>query len=216
VAAILVLLAAALLASLDFVSRSPGDPPGTPVVLIAVVLVAAALYAAFADWHHVRPMWRLLPALGAVAAVLAAITWAGSASTTHASIGLTAMAALVLAYVGFVLPPGSAFFFSPLVVLVVLVAHLREKYLISLALPLVAVPTAALLGELVSALTDRTVRTADRFISRQEHLARLEDVLRRFSRPASLTEAASEVALAAQEIFDVARPRSCCAIRGVS
>ena len=200
-----VLWATAILAVLDFAARGDADPPGTSVLYLAVALALSGAYAAVVDWSRVRALWRVGPAVVSLVAVLAAVFWAESAATTHASIGLTAAAVVILTYVGFVLPPGSTFFFSPLVVLVVLAAHLREEFRVSLALPLVAVPIAALLGELVSALTDRSVRTADRFVSRKERLGRLEDVLRRFSRPGSLVEAAHEVALAAIEIFDVER-----------
>jgi diguanylate cyclase (GGDEF)-like protein len=49
------------------------------------------------------------------------------------------------------------------------------------------------------------VRTARWFSSRSERLARLDDVLRRFRRPSSLQQAATEVAIAAQEIFEAQR-----------
>ncbi|MCP5033471.1 MAG: GGDEF domain-containing protein [Actinomycetia bacterium] len=199
------LLGMALLAMLDFAARTETDPPGTSVLYLALALALCAVYAAFINWDQLRPWWRMVPAGGAMLGVLGAVFWAESAATAHASIGFAAVAVLVLAYVGFVLPPGSALFFSPVVVFVLLGAHLREEFRVSRALPLVAVPVAALLGELVSALTDRTLRTANRFTSRKERLARLEDVLRRFSRPGSLEEAAYEVAEAALQIFDVER-----------
>jgi diguanylate cyclase (GGDEF)-like protein len=175
------------------------------VLYLALALVLSGAYAGFTDWNRMRAAWRILPAVVALLGVLGAIFWAGSADTAYASIGLAAAAVLILTYVGFALPPGSALFFSPLVVLVLLGAHLREEFRVSLALPLVAVPVAALLGELVSALVDRSLRTASRFSSRKERLTRLEDVLRRFSRPGSLREAATEVAEAAIEIFEVER-----------
>lgn len=202
------LLGTAVLAVLDFLARTAVDPPGTSVLYLALALTLSAIYAGFTDWNRLRSIWRILPALGALAAVFGAIFWANSADTSHASIGFAAAAVLILTYVGFVLPPGSALFFSPLVVFALLAAYLAEPPRlreISLALPLVAVPVAALLGELVSALTDRSLRTASRFSSRKERLTRLEDVLRRFSRPGSLEEAAMEVATAALEIFEVDR-----------
>ena len=208
VAASGLLLVTALLAVLDFATRTAADPPGLSLIFLALALVLSAAYAGFTDWNETRAFWRLAPAAVAVLAVLGAVFWANSAATPHAAIGFTAAAVVILTYVGFVLPPGSAFFFSPIVVLALLAAYLVEPprlRQISLALPLVAVPVAALLGELVSALTDRSVRTANRFSSRKERLTRLEDVLRRFRRPSSLEEAAEEVAGAAIEIFDVER-----------
>jgi diguanylate cyclase (GGDEF)-like protein len=202
------LLAMALLAVLDYVARTNADPPGDSLLYLALALVLSAVYAAFTNWNDIGTIWRLAPAVVAVLAVLGAVFWANSAATPHAPIGFAAAAVVILTYVGFVLPPGSAFFFSPIVVLALLAAYLAEPprlRQISLALPLVAVPVAALLGELVSALTDRSVRTANRFSSRKERLTRLEDVLRRFHRPSSLEEAAEEVAGAAIEIFDVDR-----------
>ncbi len=208
VAASGMLLGTALLAVLDFVARTVTDPPGASILYLALALVLSAIYAGFTNWNELRPIWRIVPAVVAVLALLGAVFWADSAATAHASIGFAAAAVLILAYVGFVLPPGSAFFFAPLVVLALLAAWLAEPprlRQISPALPLVAVAVAALLGELVSGLTDRSLRTANRFSSRKERLARLEDVLRRFTRPNSLNEAAQEVAEAAIEIFEVER-----------
>ncbi|MFV0526703.1 MAG: diguanylate cyclase [Acidimicrobiales bacterium] len=206
------LLVMAVLGVLDASTRAATEPSGAPIVGLAVAIGMAAVGAALIDWNRLHwPWWRLAPAVVSLAAVLASIVLWSSAATSHAAIGLGAAAVVIMAYVGFVLPPGSAFFFSPLVVLVVLAAHLREEFRISLALPLVAVPIAAMLGELISALTDRSVRTTDRVTSRTDRLARLEDVLRRFSRPTSLAEAANEVAVAAVEIFDV--PRSTVVLR---
>ncbi|MEM8925300.1 MAG: sensor domain-containing diguanylate cyclase [Actinomycetota bacterium] len=199
------LIGMALLAVLDVVARTPTDPSGTSALYLALALVLGAAYAAIVDWSRLHSAWRLLPALGAVAAILGAVYWARAADTGHAEIGLAAAGVLILAYVGFVLPPGSALFFAPLVVLALLAAWRENDFRVNLALPLVGVPVAALLGELVSAVTDRTLRTARRFSNRSERLTRLEDVLRRFSRPGSLEEAAIEVAGAAIEIFDVDR-----------
>ncbi len=200
-----ILIVTALLALLDFVARSDGDPAGTSSLYLALALVLSGAYATFTDWNRLAAPWRLAPALVSLLGVLGAVFWAGTASTSYAAIGLAAAAVLILTYVGFVLPPGSALFFSPLVVLVLLGAYFQNKFRIPLALPLVAVPVAALLAELVSALVDRSLRTAHRFSSRKERLTKLEDVLRRFSRPGSLREAATEVAEAALEIFDVDR-----------
>ncbi|MGF1599519.1 MAG: diguanylate cyclase [Acidimicrobiales bacterium] len=199
------LMVTAVLAVLDFLARSATDPPGNSVLYLALAVALSALYAGITDWNTVAVTWRVVPAVVATLSILGAIFWANSAATAHAAIGFAAAALVILTYVGFVLPPGSALSFSPLVVVVLLVAHLREEFRVSLALPLVAVPVAAMLGELVSALTDRSLSTASRFSSRKERLSRLEDVLRRFRRPASLEEAAHEVARAALEIFAVDR-----------
>ncbi len=200
-----ILVSTALLAVLDFVARTDENPPGTSVLYLALALTLSGAYAGFTDWNRLAALWRLIPALVALLGVLGAIFWAGTASTSYAGTGLAAAAVLILTYVGFALPPGSALFFSPLVVLVLLGAYFSDEFRVPLAVPLVAVPVAALLAELVSALVDRSLRTAQRFSSRKERLTRLEDVLRRFSRPGSLREAANEVAEAAIEIFDVDR-----------
>ncbi|MEM9134360.1 MAG: sensor domain-containing diguanylate cyclase [Actinomycetota bacterium] len=195
----------ALLAVLDVAARSSSDPPGASVLYLALALALGAVYAGVTDWTTLGPMWRLLPAVGSILVILAAIYWSQTAETAHAEIGLAAAAVIILSYVGFVLPPGSALLFAPVVVLSLLTAWRANDFRIHLALPLVGVPVAAVLGELISALTDRSLRTAERFRSRKERLTRLEDVLRRFSRPGSLEEAAYEVAVAAIEIFEVDR-----------
>ncbi|MEM7337533.1 MAG: sensor domain-containing diguanylate cyclase [Actinomycetota bacterium] len=205
VAACGVLVGTALLAVLDYLARSTGDPPGSSVLFLALALALSGAYAAINDWNQIRPIWRILPAVGAVLGMVGAIYWANSAVTAHASIGFAAAAVLVLAYVGFVFPPGTALLFAPIVVIVLLAANQQDDFRVSVALPLVGVPVAALVAELISAMTDRSVRTANRFSSRKERLGRLEDVLRRFTRPSSLEEAAHEVARAAVEIFEVER-----------
>lgn len=203
-AASALLSGAAVLAVLDYVARDPFER-GLSILYLALALELAAVYASFTDWKRIWSGWRLAPAIVVLLAVVASMYWADSVNTNHATIGLAAAALMILAYVGFVLPPGSALTFSPLVIGVVLLAYFQEKGRISLALPLIVVPVAAGLGELISALVDRAVRTQDRFSSRSQRLARLEDVLRRFRRPSSLDEAAEEVALAAVEIFEVER-----------
>lgn len=205
VAAAIVLAATALLGLLDFATRGATDPSGTPMVWLSLGLLMASGAAATARWENQHQLWRLLPAVAALGAVLGSILWADAAATSNAATGMTTAAFIILVYVGFVQSPGTAFFFSPLIVIVALLAHLREEFRISLALPLLVVPIAALMGELISALTERSVKTTDRFHSREARLTCLEDVLRRFSRPNSLAEAAYEVALAAQEIFGVER-----------
>ncbi len=203
-AASALLLGVAVLALLDFVARSEQER-GPSILYLALALALAGAYAAFAPWDRLPPIGRLAPPLLTLGAMVAALTWADSADTSHATIGLAATAVMVLAYVGFVMPPGTALLFSPLVIGVLLLANRLEPFRVNLALPLIGVPVAAGLGELMSALVDRSTRTQDRFSSRSDRLARLEDVLRRFRRPASLEEAAEEVALAALEIFDVER-----------
>ena len=203
-AASALLLSAALLAVLDYLAREPADR-GPSVLYLALALVFAAVYAFFTDWAKLRSWARLLPAVVVLAAMMASIYWADSAGTPHAVIGFAAASVLVLAYVGFVLPPGSALLFSPLVVGVVLAANQVDAFRVGLAVPLIGVPVAAVIGEVISALVDRSVRTARWISSRSERLALLDDVLRRFRRPSSLHEAATEVALAAMEIFQAER-----------
>lgn len=198
------LFSAALLAVLDYVARDAADR-GPSILYLALALVFAGIYAFFTDWAKLPSPLRLLPAVLVLAAMLASIYWADSSGTSHAVIGFAAAAVLVLSYVGFVLPPGSALLFSPLVVGVVLSANRVDSFRVGLAVPLIGVPVAAVIGEVISALVDRSVRTARWFSSRSERLARLDDVLRRFRRPSSLQEAATEVALAAQEIFQAQR-----------
>jgi len=198
------LFSAALLAILDFVARH-ADDRGPSILYLALALLFAGIYSLFTDWSRLKPIFRLIPALLVLAAMLASIYWADTADTSHAVIGFAAGAVLVLSYVGFVLPPGSALLFSPFVVGVVLAANRVEEFHVGLAVPLIGVPVAAAIGELISALVDRSVRTARWFSSRSERLARLDDVLRRFRRPSSLQQAATEVAIAAQEIFEAQR-----------
>ncbi|MDH3295764.1 MAG: hypothetical protein OER95_15710, partial [Acidimicrobiia bacterium] len=190
------LFSAALLAVLDYIARNPEDR-GPSILYLALALVFAGIYAFFTDWSKIRSIFRLMPALVVLAAMLASIYWADSSGTPHAVIGFAAAAVLVLSYIGFVLPPGSALLFSPLVVGVVLAANRVDEFRVGLAVPLIGVPVAAAIGEVISALVDRSVRTARWFTSRSERLARLDDVLRRFRRPSSLQQAAHEVALAA-------------------
>ena len=203
-AASALLTGASVLAVLDYVART-GEQRTLSILYLALAFELAAVYAFFADWKRIRAGWRLVPALAFVAGIVASLYWANAANTSHATIGLAAAAVMILAYVGFVLPPGTALTFSPLVIGALLVANRLDEFRVNLALPLIGVPVAAGLGELVSALVDRSTQTQNRFTSRSERLARLEDVLRRFRRPTSLEEAAEEVALAALEIFDVER-----------
>ncbi len=195
---------AAILAVLDYVARTETER-GVSILYLALALVLAAVYFIFVDWNKLRVGWRLAPAIAFLAAIVAALLLADSASTDHATIGLAAASIMILAYIGFALPPGSALMFSPLVIGVMFTANRLDGFKVNLALPLIGVPVAVMLGELISALVDRSLRTQNRFSSRSDRLARLEDVLRRFRRPSSLEEAAEEVALAALEIFEVER-----------
>lgn len=198
------LAGASLLAVFDYFAREAFER-GPAILYLALALALAAGYVAFIDWNTTRSAWRLLPAVLFLGAIVAALLLTDLADTSHAIIGLTAAAIMILTYVGFAMSPGAALMFSPLVIGVMLAANRLEPLRVNLALALIGVPIAAGLGELVSALVDRSLRTQDRFSSRSDRLARLEDVLRRFRRPSSLEEAAEEVALAALEIFEVER-----------
>jgi diguanylate cyclase (GGDEF)-like protein len=198
------LLGAAVLALLDYVAREAGDR-GVSVLYLGLALALAAGYFAFVGWNTGRTLLRLAPAILFLGAIVGALFLADTANTAHAIIGLAAAAVMVLTYVGFVMPPGAALMFSPFVIAVMFLANRLQPFRVSLALALIGVPVAAGLGELVSGLVDRSLRTQNRFSSRSDRLARLEDVLRRFRRPSSLEEAAEEVALAALEIFEVER-----------
>ena len=198
------LIGAALLAVLDFVARDPASR-GASILYLALALGLSGIYFGLFPWSSRRVSLRLIPAILTLAAITGALFLADTANTAHAIIGLAAASVLILTYVGFVVPPGAALMFSPLVIAVMFLANRLQPFRVSLALALIGVPVAAALGELVSALTDRSLRTQNRFSSRSERLARLEDVLRRFRRPSSLEEAAEEVAVAALEIFEVER-----------
>jgi diguanylate cyclase (GGDEF)-like protein len=203
-AAAALLGAGALLFVFDFAARDSFDRTSSTLFL-ALALALASAYAAATDWDRLKSGWRLVPALLFLAAIVGGLFLTDLADTSHAIIGLSAAAVLVLTYVGLCFTPGTALFVSPLVIGVMLAANRLEPLRVNLALPLIGVPVAAGLGELVSALVDRSLRTQNRFSSRSERLDRLEDVLRRFRRPSSLQEAAEEVALAAIEIFEVER-----------
>ena len=198
------LFGAAVLAILDYAAREAGDR-GVSVLYLGLALALAAGYFAFVGWNTGRTLMRLAPAILFLGAIVGALFLADTANTAHAIIGLAAAAVMVLTYVGFVMPPGAALMFSPFVIAVMFLANRLQPFRVSLALALIGVPVAAGLGELVSGLVDRSLRTQNRFSSRSDRLARLEDVLRRFRRPSSLEEAAEEVALAALEIFEVER-----------
>ncbi|MEM7325064.1 MAG: diguanylate cyclase [Actinomycetota bacterium] len=199
-----VLIGAALLAVLDFAARDTEDR-GVSILYLGLAMALAAGYFAFVGWNTDQVVLRLMPAVLFLSGIVASLFLADSANTSHAIIGLAAAAVMVLTYIGFVMPPGAALMFSPFVIAVMFLANRLQPFRVSLALALIGVPVAAGLGELVSGLVDRSLRTQNRFSSRSDRLARLEDVLRRFRRPSSLDEAAEEVALAALEIFEVER-----------
>ena len=205
VAACGLLIGFGVLAMLDFVGRNQADPPGASVAYLAVALFLGAGAAAFMDWKPMPPLYRLAPAALGIVALLMSVVWTQTPSTSHATTGFAAASILVLSYVGFVMPPGSALMFSPLLVLTLLLAHQREAATVSLALPVVVVPVAALLGELVSSLTDHSARSISRSASQKQTLSRLEEVLRGFRSPETLNEAAQQVARAATELFEVDR-----------
>ncbi len=203
-ASVALLSVASLLAIFDNFARFPEERSAS-ILYLALALALGAAYVWFVEWESVHTLWRLAPAIGVLAAMLASIFWADSAGQAHSDIGFISCAVLILCYVGLVMPPGSALTFSPLVIGVLLIAHLQEAIHVGLQYPLIGVPIAAGIGELISGLVDRSLRTATWFSSRSERLALLEDVLRRFRRPSSLQEAANEVARAAIQIFETDR-----------
>ncbi len=198
----------AALAGADFIARglNESDSSGSAIwiLILTVALLGAALFSSLVKWQELGMYWRALPAVGGLLALLVGIYGAGIADTSHAAIGLALSAVLILIYIGFVLPPGNVMWASPIVVLVLYLAHRHNQFRVVLAVPLM-VPVGAILGEIVSALTDWSLQTSIRSTSRTNRLSRLEEVLKRFRRPRSLEEAANEVAIAAQEIFGVDR-----------
>ena len=203
------LAALALLSGADFLAQqfsdtTTGEPSNLWGLIIGSTLLALAVFSAFVDWRELGIYWRSLPAAAGAAALLVGIFFAGFADTSHASIGLLFSAVLILTYIGFVLPPGNVMWASPVLVFILYQAHTQNGFRVGLVVPLM-VPIGAILGEIVSALTDRSLRSSIQSTSRTERLGRLEEVLKRFRRPRSLEEAANEVAVAAQQIFSVER-----------
>lgn len=196
---------AAFLAMLDLASRVSAGPSDRWLANISLFLLACSLITAVTPWERLAPAWRLGPAVIVLLATLLAIYKADLAGTTHAPIGLAVLGILVLVYLGFSLTPGLATAMSPLVLAVLVVAQQRSPDTLSLALPLVAAPAATLLAELVSALVDRFLRASGRDTRRLDRLQRLENTLRRFRRPGSLSQASDQVAHAAREIFESER-----------
>lgn len=195
----------AFLAMLDLSARSFPSSDDRWLANVSLFLLAATIVTTLCPWERLVPAWRIAPAVIVLGATLVAIYNAGLAETPHAPVGLAVLGILVLTYLGFSLTPGLATAMSPLVLAVLVVAQQRSPDSLSLALPLVAVPAAALVAELVSALVDRYLRATGRDNRRLDRLARLETTLRRFRRPGSLEQAAHQVARAAREIFESTR-----------
>lgn len=201
------LCALACLALLDRVTRpsfaSLNDEQ--TMSLLALVLAAIGVVSLAVPFERWSRRLLMAPAALAMVALLVAIVAGDAASGPSAAVGLVLAVVVILTYVGFVQPPGVALGFTPVMMVVLAFAYRSESEAVSLALPLVAVPVAAAVAELVAALASRSERAADRTDRRMSKLTRLEDVLRRFRRPGSLQQAANQVAVAAREIFDVER-----------
>ncbi len=195
----------AILALLDFAARSTSNDVDRVLTGLVLVLSFSAVVSSAIPWDRLRTEIRLIPAVIVLGATALAILAADSDTTTYAPVGLTIVAVLVMTYVGFSTSPGWALGVSPVVLVTLLLAYQRNPSRISLALPLVAVPIAALVAELTSVLRHRVDRGDRESKRRLERLGRLEDVLRRFRRPSDINEAARQVAEAALEIFEVTR-----------
>lgn len=205
VASAVLMSGAAVLALLEVASRLGTDLPVVWLAWSAIVLVVLGAASYLVPWETLDRHWRLTPAALVLISVVAAIYQADLTLTSSSPVGLAIVAVMILAYVGFTMAPGMALVVSPVVLLALLAAYWESNNRVSLALPLVAVPAAALVAELISALSDRSVRSSDESRRRLDRLGRFEDVLRRFRRPGSLEVAAEQVAEAAREIFDAPR-----------
>ncbi len=199
-----------VLALLDRLTRAafesdPGSSEATVMSIVAIALAGLGSFSLAVDFERRPIWWRLGPAAIATLALLVAIVAGDITDAGAAPVGLVLTAVVVLVYVGLTLPPGVPLAVAPILLVVLLIAHRRDTSSISLALPLVAVPVAAGVAELISALADRSASATHRVDRRSEQLTRLEDVLRRFRRPGSLQQAARQVAEAAREIFAVDR-----------
>ncbi len=207
VAAASLLIAVGLFAFLDRLTR-PGFVAATNATTMSVlgaVLVTAGAVCLALPFERKRWRWRLAPGVFAIAALLAAILFGDVAAAPAAVVGLTAVVLIILAYLGFVGRTGVALAFAPVLLVVLLIARQSDQESLSLALPLVAVPVASAIAELIAALSARSDRANARGDQRMLQLARLEDVLRHFRRPGSIVQGAHQVAAAAREIFDVDR-----------
>ncbi len=201
VAAAALLGGSATLALLDAIAR-PDEPA---LVWIGFVLLAFTIVGASLDLDRWGTRGQLIPPLLVVLLAGLAVLTAGSASTAYAPVGLSILVSATLVYIGFVIAPGWALVVSPILLGALFLAKIKEPERITLALPLLAVPVSVLLAELVAMLTSRAERDAHRSSVRLQRLTQLEDVLRRFRRPGSITQAAHQVAEAALEIFGVER-----------
>ncbi len=202
----MLLAAAALLALLDGLTRpDPGAEPLLFVLAGGLGLAAVALPTVLRT--RSGPGWPFVAPLLVVAAIVVAVLAAGSASSTHAATGLALLAGLVSVAIGIALPPGSALLFAPVLVAVAVLANRNDPDEVTLALALLVVPAAALVGELVSALLQRAEREQlpDADHRRLERLNRLEEGLRGFRLPADFRRACYEVAAAANATFDTDR-----------
>jgi diguanylate cyclase (GGDEF)-like protein len=205
IAAAVLLSASSLLALLDLAARNGTGLPLTPLAVAAVALVVAGAIFYLVPWDRIDANWRLLPAAVVLGTIALGVYQAELAATPYAAVGLSLIAVMVTAYVGFTMSPGMAMATSPAIILTLLLAYWQAPDRLSLALPLVAVPIAAVLAELISAVTNRSIRSSAESHQRHLRLSRLEDVLHGFRRPGSLEQAAEQVAEAAREIFDVDR-----------
>ncbi len=201
-ASAVLLIGTALLVLLDQVARAQA----VPLLLVLMLgLVLSAFVCQRLPWLRLDVGWRLLPPGLVLGATAIGILWADVAATDHAAVGFSIVAVLVLVHVGFTTDPGFALAVSPLALLTLLIAAWREPDHVTLALPLVAVPVAALVGELVAVMTDRADRSDAHATARLAQLDRLRDVLAGFRRPGSIEQAALQVAIAARDVFDVER-----------
>ena len=205
-AAMLVILS--VLALIDRLTRpdlEAGSTAADAMSWIAVGLGAAGILSLMVPLEDRSKRWRLAPAAAGVAGLLIATTIGDIVGTDGASLGITVAIVVILAYVGLTLPPGFALVLAPVLLVVVLVGRTEDSSSLTLALPLIAVPVAAMVAELISHLAQQSDAASDRSTRRMEQLARLEEVLRRFRRPGSLAQAADQVAEAAKQIFEVER-----------
>ncbi len=203
-AAAVLLGAVAGLTLLDLLAR-PDDTDRGPLITIASLFAVGALTATTLPWERWSRLTRMVPAIAALVGVVIAVSVADSANSTYAPVILTIIAVLVTGYVGFVASPGWALGASPFILVALLLARQSQPTRVSLMVPLVAVPVAAVIAELISMLVYRLERGDGLSRRRVARLGRLEDVLRQFRRPGTLSQAAEQVAQAAIDIFDVDR-----------
>jgi diguanylate cyclase (GGDEF)-like protein len=200
-----VLVGPAVIALLGAASLERPGGPGPRLIVLALVLLAGTLVCAAYPWDRAPVSHRVAPPLLGIAVTGVAAASVDLGATAHAEIGLTATALIILTGTGLLLPPGSVLAIAPLLVAVGAVARARHPEQVSLALPLLAVPLAAAVGELVAALLDRSAADAERERRRQSQLACLEAGLRQFGHPASFADAAQQVAEVACETFSSPR-----------